>query len=154
MIPPVIQTNNLPDGVNARHNLFCIRIRPDLKHYEAILAQERYEWFYLRKWGLLTMLPIVVLAVYIGGIEGWVLGILAIPAHVFGPRWPANLRRMEIIGHTIEWIMATERLGAPKASYLKSEAYALTRYKQFKGWTLEECMDAMVKAEPIARKYV
>lgn len=153
-LPPVTVTSNLPANVNARHNLFGIKIKPGLKYHDAILAQELFEWRYLRKWGLIMAAPFTIAAIVLGGVPAIFLGLAAIIAFLKGPCLPSLTRRMEIIGHAIEWIVATEKLGAPEDAYLLAEVNALTHYKQFAGWTKEQIMDAMLAAVPVARKHV
>ena len=154
MIPPVFKVDELK-GKNAFHNLFGIWIERDLEHFDAILAQERFEWWFLRKWNALTIGPIIAAAYLIGGDAGIMLGCIGSVAAYFGVYSFGPLKRhMEIVGHTIEWLIATERNGADKYAYLDQEVRSLAGYRQFKGWTHTRIRNAMLDAEPIARKYV
>lgn len=154
MLPPVFKVDHL-DGANARHNLFCIRIRKDLEHFDAILAQEKFEWWYLRKWNAMTIGPILALAFFIGGDAGIMLGTFGFIAAYFGVYKNGYIkRRMELIGHMVETIIAAEQDGADFDTYLRAEAKVLTRYGQFNGWSVDEVEAALREVEPIARRHV
>jgi len=165
MIPRITITNDLdPPNANATHNLWGIRIRPAsvLPYQTAILAQERYEWWHLRKWGLIATMPIFAGAAYLiaHGVNPVLpVGISMMLAFalqvglldVIGP----FKRRMELISHMIEYLWATEKNGADPESYFHGEATALFKhYPEFKGWTLDKIKAEMLKVEPIARRHI
>ena len=105
--PLVIDVDDL-GGSNANHNLFRIAMKKDLQFYDAILAQELYEWWYLRKQGMVFTLPFIAWFVHIVMTYGWVvelpiLGFGMLAAHVLGPRIVSPIHEtMEIRGQTIE----------------------------------------------------
>lgn len=145
MIPPVFISDTRIDGANANHNLWRIRIWKDVECFNAVLAQERHEWWLLRQWGLIGALPCL-------------LGLL-LPVDPMWPIWAALMvwiassawvrlipplhRRMEMEGHLLEAQIAAEQYGKDFDKYLAKEARALTGYKQFKGWSADDCEAAM-----------
>ena len=153
MIPPVFKVDELK-GKNAFHNLFGIWIERDLEYFDAILAQERFEWWFLRKWNAITIGPIIAAAYLIGGDGGIMLGCIGSIAAYFGVYSFGPLKRhMELVGHMIETLHAAKS-GADFDTYLKAEAKVLRGYPQFKGWTAPRIEAAMRQVRPIAEKYV
>jgi|GEM_PF-2442263 len=164
MIPRITITNDLdPPNANATHNLWGIRIRPAsvLPYQTAILAQERYEWWHLRKWGLIAALPIFAGAAYL--IAQGVNPVLPVAIammlafafqvallDLFGP----FKRRMELMSHTIEYIWAIEKDGADRETYIAGEVRSLMKYPKFKDWTAEKIRAGMADREQAARKWV
>jgi hypothetical protein len=167
MIPRITITNDLdPPNANATHNLWGIRIRPAsmLAYQTAILAQERYEWWYLRKFGLACGAVVCAVAAYLSVsqdvnplLAGAIALMLSFGFHV-GLQDPLMKitglsRRMEIMSHTIEYLWAIEKQGAGP-EYIDGEVRSLLKYPKFKGWTAEKLKAAMKAKEPAARKWI
>lgn len=159
MIPRVTITNDLQANANATHNLFGIRIRPEsvLPYQAAILKQELYEWWYLRKTGLLLALPVLGGAAYL--VSQGVQPVLCIAIALMltfalqvGVIRPGS-RRMELTSHAIEYIWATEEMGA-EPEYIEGEVRSLARYPKFQSWTPDELRAGMKEREPAARKWL
>jgi hypothetical protein len=164
MIPRITITNDLkPANANATHNLFGIRIRPAsaLPYQAAILKQELYEWWLLRKVGLLCTLPIFAGAAYLaanGANPVLCVSIALMLAFalqvgvldIFGP----FKRRMELTSHAIEYIWAIEKQGADAESYIAGEVRSLARYPKFQSWTPDELRAGMKARESAARKWL
>jgi hypothetical protein len=167
MIPRITITNDLdPANANATHNLWGIRIRPAsvLPYQTAVLAQERYEWTYLRKFGLACGVVVCAVAAYLAIsqdvnplLAGAIALMLSFGFHV-GLQDPLMKitglsRRMELTSHMIEVLWAV-RDGADREGYLAAEVRSLMKYPKFKGWTAEELRAAMLAKESAARKWL
>lgn len=124
--PPITYSKNLSGTRNASNNLVRIVMRKNLgKYASAIWAQEYYE-IKLKKRHIIKAIT----------------------------RNKKFIQDMEIMGHEIETQVAFLNLGADAIQYRDSEAQALTRYKQFKGFTKAEIHSRMVAASPKAIEFV
>lgn len=144
--PPIFVVDQLPPGVNARHNFLFGRIRYDATHYRAVLAQEVYEWRFLALWSVPTIILAMLAVSTFDMFDGvrWFFGPLLFVAGANMPRWvPSALREAELRGHTIEALLAADLYGADFETKMRSEAQALARYKEFSGWSVERIEKAM-----------
>ncbi len=144
--PPTRVVDEKPGNANAQHNLLGIRIFEGLKYFYAILAQERWEWFFKRKWEIITLAPLLGLIWFVFSFEDPVTTYIAsfgafmatmIGTHV-GPYGHWIGRRMEIRGKLTETLYAVAYNGADYDKYIRSEAGSLVFYDQFKGWDVDE----------------
>lgn len=123
--PPITKSANLSGTRNASNNLIMIKMRKNLGQWaSAIWAQEYYE-IKLKKRHLIKALT----------------------------RNKKFLQDMEIMGHEIETLVATE-LGADESRYRIAEAKALTRYKQFKGVSQDDIHARMIAVRKDALKFI
>jgi hypothetical protein len=154
--PLTFISNKLPGHVNAQHNFLCIRMNEKAKHFDAVLAQEIYEWFFMARRSIPGVL--VAVALVLSGQLGELtlfLGPVLLVAALNLPRWiPALRREMELRGHMIEVLVAVAQYDAEYIGKLHEEAVALTLYKQFKGWTVGEIKQAMIDRMDIATDWV
>lgn len=147
--PPTFAVDKIAPGVNARHNPFFIRIRRDARHFQAVRAQEVYEWGVMNQIGLVTALIAlgVVLLTFSPEIR-WFFAPFLTLLGLFVPRFvPALRREMELRGHMIEVLVAESVYGANFDRTLDEEAKALARYKEFGGWSVDR-----VRGEMLARE--
>lgn len=114
---PLIYKKKPKNGANANNNMLRIVINPDLKHFDAILAQELFEFGYKWKW-----------------LRGFVTA--------FSKK---AQREMELRGHEVEVQWAVKYNGVDESEYRDLEAKALVRYKAFKGMSKEEIYRGMRK---------
>ena len=155
---PVIKIEDRPieGGSNARHSLLPPRIRiwKDAEHFHAVLAQERYEWSYLRFWGFVVMLPVLATMLLIP----WRIALIMTPLLVLAlyvPRiYKPSHRLMELRGKMIETIVAAVRYGADFEEKLLSEATTLLFYEQFDGWSLSKIVSAMRAERTYCERWV
>lgn len=136
----------LKRGANATHGPLFIRIREDIEHFKAVLAQERYEWWFMFWPMLLTLAAAVVLATYVPPEVRFLFGPVLILLGLVAPRKvPMLSREMELRGHMVEVLVARDVYGADFVTKLRSEAEALSRYKHFKSWTAPQIEIAMME---------
>lgn len=136
-------------GANARNSLFHIWYFNGLKNLAERLGQEVFEREFKWKWLLAIYLPILFIALKLGGDAAIMLGVFGFLATFLTvTNFSPLKRRMEIGGHNIESIGAADLTDTPYELYAMMEAHALTNYKQFKGWSAEKIYDAMRRDYP------
>jgi hypothetical protein len=157
--PPVFVVDKLRGNANARHNLFCIRIWRNAPHFDAVRAQEVYEWRYMALKSLLLAIPLLGVAVaayaLLSPSEGYLVAPLApLFAPLIARLIPGWSRTMEIRGHMIEVLVAVSHYDAVFEDKLRDEINALvTGYPQFSKWSRQRIRSAMMDWMPRAQKW-
>ena len=150
---PLVFNKKLRGGKNATHNFLGIWINPDLKYYDAILAQEKYEWWFLQKWGLAFSIPTLV-ALFILAPSIFIL-LPALFAHILGPTIFYPIRQeMEVNGQTLELVFATTHNGADFDKYYEETIKSLKNYSFLKKIPEAELRRRVNKFIPKAKEMV
>ena len=153
-LPPVYLVEDRIGTANARHDLFGVRIWKHLSEFEAVLAQEVYEWRFLRLRGLILMLPIFGLFAVVEGPAIVLLAPLLLAAHLSPKLYRPWHRLMELRGHMIEVLVAVDRYGANFETKLANEAAVLTGYEQFRGWDAGRIATAMLAERSVCERWL
>lgn len=123
---PIIQLKAPSSGANASNSGWRIQIKPELKHFRAILAQELCEFWW--KWKYLRI------------FVKWI---------------PYFQREMELLGHEVEaqWAYMFDK--ADLAKYRYEEARALKHgYKCFADYDLDLIIKLMKRKEREAKLWI
>lgn len=134
-LPPVgIHDQGEKPPYNARHNFGWIRVRAAGRTIVGSLAQDKWEWAFLRLVGipfyLLAAVPLFLGCMNLaGGFDNlewghWYVSLVPpLAPYVYGPRWMPGVRRfMELRGHMIEAVVAEQRYGKRLIPYVRKEA--------------------------------
>lgn len=156
--PLILVRDKLKTGGNAYHTLFTIVIKRLAKEPAAILFQEVVEWAFLWKARLVYLAVFIIAGLYIP-FPSWIENFLyhfavAMGSLFFHRLIPPLAREMELRGKTCEAVAAADFYGVSFHVRMHSEAKSLTRYSQFKGWTLERIEAAMWKKVAYAQNRV
>lgn len=126
---PVMKMKRPSHGANASNSMWRIEIDPKLESFHAVLAQELFEFGWKWKWG-----------------------------RGFATPFSKSLqRKMEVRGHEVEvqWKAMWDSLDDDQVvEYRWAEARALSRYKAFKGLSVDTIYDMMLEVIPEANKWV
>jgi hypothetical protein len=139
-------------GFSGRNTSYNIKIVTGSSIYiMPILAQERAEWGYKTKIGLVAGAALG-LGAYLLGAHWAVAALIAFAGLVLA--YKPFSRNLEYLGQTVELVVATEWFGADRDDYFLKTAQQLTGYAQFKGVSVNDIENNLRKAEPKARKWV
>ena len=142
-LPPV----HIKEGLkpNARHRLTHIAVRPAGPTIVGSLAQDKWEWAFLRLVGLPFLLIPAAIILFLaarqnggfGALEWHAYYLAFVPSlvlYVYGPRWwPGLIRYMELNGHMREAVIARDYYGERLIPYVRKEAEVLVRrYDDFR----------------------
>jgi hypothetical protein len=152
MLPP---TFGLKDSSNGNFPFYAWYNR-NHEFAAALAAQEvREARFSASRWFpalLVCVAVLIALHTYAGVLLEWAPATLIVATlATFGPAGPR--RKAEILGQSVECVVRRDYYGTPLEQALDEAAYQLTRYRQFKGWRVEDIREGLVEAIPGAEAW-
>jgi len=122
-------------GYNGQNGPFTIKIARQANHPAAVWAQERYEWGYKWKRGLIAGAPVAVAAVE---LQFWPLLLVAFALALWVPK--LLQADMELRGHAIEVQASVHLYGDDQISAEAREARSLMTYRAFRDHSFDDVM--------------
>jgi hypothetical protein len=148
MLPP---TFGLKDSSNGGNLPFYVWYNRNHEFAAALAAQEVREARYMA--ALWWPVAIVSAALIYLFLPLAVLPASVILATLVAMAPGSRRREAEFRGQSVECVVRRDQYATPLDTALDEAAYQLTRYKQFRGWRIEDIREGLVEAIPSAEAW-
>jgi hypothetical protein len=153
MLPP---TFGLKDSSNGGNLPFYAWYDRDHDFAAALAAQEVREARYMAAlwWPVLILSAAALVGahLHLGIMWEWA-GASPILATLVAMAPASRRREAEFRGQSVECVVRRDQYATPLDTALDEAAYQLTRYKQFRGWRIEDIREGLVEAIPSAEAW-